>query len=675
MMNLKDISKEQLNKLSPEEKKIALSILEQYAKDGSSDIFNNLVYSDYEEIPVDIETFLDDKNYLGNGTLNAEDKSTVFPYWRKVLKEIFPDNINTNYNTFVLTGAIGLGKSFIAVICILYMLYRMICLKDPYEHYGLQRIDTITFAFMNITLDAAEGVAWSKCQELLKTSPWFMSKGHMSRSKDNPTWVAPKGIELIYGSTPEHVIGRCLFACFEDEISFQRNKDIVAQKEKAKLLISSIDARMKSRFMKGEKLPTLNILASSKRTEQSFLESFIETKKRNESKTTLVVDEPQWVIRNDKDSPNKFCVAVGNKFLASEVLPLNVTNEIVDEYKAKGYTILKVPMGYYENFVDDLDIALTDIAGISSSNVSKYISGIRWNECVVPSLENPVKQEIIEVGNASNDTTQYYDFFDLLKIPQEMKSKPLFIHLDMSISGDKTGIVGVWIRGKRPKQENESQAATLNYQLAFSFAVKAPKGYQISFEKNKQFIYWLRKQGFSIKSITADTFQSTPVLQDLKAQGFHCDILSVDRIDAQTKTTLPYAYLKTTIYEKNIRLFKTSLLTEEIVNLERYENGRIEHPNQGKSGSKDCADSLAGAIYDASKYAEEYAYNYGESYDTFLSVNESSQQGDEEVKKQLLIDFENELKEMNAFPGKQSLNAQEQDTTNQAFIMNDILIW
>jgi hypothetical protein len=35
----------------------------------------------------------------------------------------------------------------------------MLCLKDPYLYYGLQPIDLITFAFMNITIDAAEGVA------------------------------------------------------------------------------------------------------------------------------------------------------------------------------------------------------------------------------------------------------------------------------------------------------------------------------------------------------------------------------------------------------------------------------------------------------------------------------------------------------------------------------------
>ena len=676
-MDITKISKEQLESLSPEERKLALEILGQYAKKGSSEIFNELVYSDYEEIPVDIETFIDDENYLGNGTM-SEGKSTVFPYWRKTLKKIFPNNLDTSYNTLVLTGAIGLGKSFVAVICILYMLYRTLCLKDPYKHYGLQKIDVITFIFMNITLEAAQDVAWGKCQGLLKNSPWFMSRGHMSRSKDNPIWVAPKGVELTFGSTPEHIIGRCIFCAFSDEVSFQRNKDINKQKEKASILISSLDARMKSRFLKGEKLPTLNILASSKRTEYSYLESFIETKKRNESKTTLVIDEPQWVIRTDKDSPNKFSVAIGNKFLASEVLPLGVSKQVIDEYKSKGYNILEVPMGYYENFVDDIDIALTDIAGISTTNTTKYISGVRWNECVSNKIENPMTKEIIEVGNARDDVTQYYDFFDLSKVPYELKNKPLFIHLDMSLTGDKTGIAGVWIKGKRPSGENEPQSKTLYYQLAFSFAVKAPKGYQISFEKNKNFIYWLREQGFSVKHITADTYQSAAVLQDLKAHGFDCDILSVDRVENNSRICLPYQYFKTTIYEKNIELYKTALLTEEVVNLERDGNGRIDHPMGGTVGSKDISDALCGSLFTASKYAEEYAYNYGEDYDAFLGANETEELKGEEKKKQLLVDFEEQLKQFGISnkPPEQPPEQKKKETENKnPFIMNDILIW
>lgn len=522
---------EELDKLSPEERKIAIKILQEYSKQGTSQQLSDILYADYEEIPVTITDFLHKPKYLGKALINEEGKYTLFPYWEEVLKKIFPTNIDTNYNTAVFTGAIGLGKSTIAVIAILYQLYRMLCLKNPYVHYGLQETDLITFAFMNITLDAAKGVAWDKCQQMIQRSPWFMERGTLSKSV-NPVWVPPKGIELITGSMPRHIIGRAVFACFLDEISFQPNQDIEKQKRKASELVQTAAARMQSRFMKGEYNPTILMLASSKRTEQSYLETFIENKKKNESKTTLVIDEPQWVIRTDKDSPNKFKVAIGNKFLNSEVLPLNINEVELREYKNRGYTILDVPMGYYENFIDDIDIALTDIAGISTTNSTRYISGPRLAAIKKDSIKNLFVRDIIEVGNAPNDTAQYYDFIDLTRLDPKLKSRPLYIHLDMSVSGDKTGIAGVWIVGKKPPTEGQPQSKELYYRLAFSISIKAPKGYQISFEKNRQFIYWLRENGFNVKGISTDTFQSVDTGQALSAKGYNYCVVSVDRVDS-----------------------------------------------------------------------------------------------------------------------------------------------
>lgn len=73
--------------------------------------------------------------------------------------KLFPDNLTTAYNTLVLTGAIGLGKTLIGVISMLYLLYRMLCLKDPYAYYGMMPADKISFSMLNITLEAAQGVA------------------------------------------------------------------------------------------------------------------------------------------------------------------------------------------------------------------------------------------------------------------------------------------------------------------------------------------------------------------------------------------------------------------------------------------------------------------------------------------------------------------------------------
>ncbi len=635
LMNFKE-----LEGLSEAEKEYAIKILQEISDKGESEKLNNLLYEDYEEIPVDIETFLHDQRYLGKALINEEGKYTLFPYWEKVLKEMFPNNLDTKYNTAVFTGGIGLGKSTVAVISILYILYRTICLKNPYLHYGLQDIDLITFAFINITLDAAKGVAWDKCQQMLQKSPWFMEHGTMSKS-GNPTWKPPKGIELICGSLPRHIIGRAVLGCFIDEVSFQPNADVQKQINKAKELVSAANTRMQSRFMKGEKSPALLCLASSKRTEQSYLETFIANKRKNESKTTIIIDEPQWVIRTDKDSPNKFKVAVGNKFLNSELLPLGISEEEVQIYRNRGYTIMDVPMGYYENFVDDIEKSLTDIAGISTTNALKFISGARWSELVTDGMKNPFSREVLKIGNGKDDAAQYYDFYDDSIYDSTLKSMPLFIHLDMSLSGDKTGIAGVWIIGKARHQEGVPDSKELFYRLAFSVAIEAPKGHEISFEKNRMFIRWLKQKGYRIRGISSDTFQSADLKQTLLSEGYDYQTISVDRV--HDRTCEPYQYFRSSIYEKRLKTYQTVLLTEEVINLERDGNGKIDHPMGGTVGSKDIADAVAGAMWNASQHAQEFEFNYGETLDSIVQVSSMSPDSD---KKQVTVDFEEELKKI-----------------------------
>ena len=641
MPNSNNLNLLHLEGLTPREKEYALKILSDLSQNNSKS-YNDLISADYDEIPVDIDTFLHDPDYLGKGLINDDGKFTVFPYWVNVLKKIFPDPLKpAQYNTLALSGAIGLGKSFEAVLVGLYELYRMLCLKDPYLYYGLQPIDKITFAFMNITIDAAKGVAWDKCQQLLQASPWFMRHGMLSKSI-NPQWSPNKGIELIFGSQSRHIIGRCVFWAFFDEVSFQPNQDVTKQKEKAKTLVNTAAVRMQSRFMKGDKNPTILVLASSKRTESSYMETFIEDKRKKESKTTLVIDEPQWVIRTDKDSPIKFKVAIGNKYLSNEVLPLDISEKELDLLRNRGYRILDVPMGYYEYFLDDIDIALTDIAGISTSNSNKYISGPRWSNVKKDYLTNPFSKDILEIGNGPDDKLQYYDFFDLSHIPAELKYKPLYVHLDMSVSGDKTGIGGVWIKGKRPPKENEPPSKELYYQVAFSVSIKAPKGYQISFEKNRQFIYWLKEQGFNIKGVSTDSFQSADTGQSLIAKGYNYCILSMDRVDSD-HICKPYQYFRNTLYEERMEIYaKCDLLTDEVLGLQRDNNsGKIDHDPSGIN-SKDQIDAVCGAIYNASQHAEEFAFDYGEDLEITQAVSNGS--GDYSLdRNQITIDFEAEM--------------------------------
>lgn len=426
---------------------------------------------------------------------------------------------------------------------------------------------------------------------------------------------------------------------FSDEVNWGITNDTEKLKKKYKQLISQIDARMKSRFLRGTYLPTLNIIASSKNNEQSFLEDYINNKKKNESETTLIVDEPQWVVDSRKNSKEKFYVAIGNKFLTNELLPRGCSQSLVEEYRARGYSLLQVPIGYYENFQDNIDGALMDIAGIATASSVKYISGIRWNEAKSSEFRNPFVKEIIEVGTAKEDTSQYFDYFDLSAIPDELLEKPLYIHLDMSKKTDKTGIAGVFAMGKKPSLDGEDSSRDMFYRLGFHVSIKAPKGYEISFEKHRIFIRWLREHGFNIMGVSSDTYMAGPVQQQLSADGFNVSTISVDRLDPETKQCLPYVYFKSTVYDRRLVVYdKCDNLTEEVLGLERESDGHVNHPENGTVGAKDSADAVCGALYNASQHAEEFAYDYGETYDLVKEVSMPTDQ-----RNQISIDFEKAL--------------------------------
>ena len=652
--------------LSDEERKLAVDILREYAENGQSELLDELTNVDFDEIPVDIETFLHDPKYLGNALYDAEGRFTVFPYWEAKLKEIFPDNVTTAYNTVVLTGSIGIGKTLVADLILLYMLYRLLCLKDPYTYYGMQLIDKLSIAFMNITIENAKGVALDKMNQMLLSSDWFMSHGEM-RGTTNLVYHPEKHIELIAASSNNQVIGRALFASFEDEVNFSVFTNPEKQKKKMMKLITQIDARQRSRFMRGTYLPTINIIASSADTEQSFLVEYIDNKIKNDSKTTLIVNEPQWVVdpRKEDKYGRTFWVGVGNKLLANELLPIGATEEVVNEYRDKGYDLWQVPWGYLEAFQLNIDEAICSIIGIATASSLKYISGDKLKQAKLNTYINPFTKDVIEVGNDPDDHLQYANFFDLSVVSEADKARPLFIHLDMSLSGDKTGIAGVWIMGRKANDNNlltdgydgntaavidrlavaQDDSSDLYYKLAFSVSIKAPKGKQISFAKHRTFIRWLREQGFAIKCITSDTYCAANIHQDLQAEGFKTNIISVDRTtrDANGKPMcLPYYYLKTALYERRLLLYaKCDQLTDELIDLERKSDGHIDHP---QNGSKDQADAVCGALYSASQFSEEYSYSYGgELLETMLDANADVSTPDKANQMYILSTFQQEL--------------------------------
>lgn len=208
-----------LDSLTPEEKKLTLEILSEYASKGRSQTLDNFILEDYAEMPVDIETFVDSYEYLGNAWHDANGNSKLYPYWRKELKKLFPDNISTTVNNAILSGSRGRGKSEIACLIGAYLLHRILCLKDPVAYFHLKPTEKIVFAFMNIKLDLAEEIANSKFQNTIQSSPWFLKNGEIT-GRTKKLWVPKKfndqvAIDIKIGSQSDDLIGLPIYYCLD----------------------------------------------------------------------------------------------------------------------------------------------------------------------------------------------------------------------------------------------------------------------------------------------------------------------------------------------------------------------------------------------------------------------------------------------------------------------------
>jgi hypothetical protein len=129
-----------------------------------------LIDEDYFEKPVDIETFLTDEYFLGKLTNKGQ---AIYPYWIDALKKIFSDDTKV---LIVLTGAIGIGKSQIAVYAIAYCLYRLMCLRTPWEFFNLAQGGKMGVVFFNLTKSLGDSKGFSVLQSHLMESPWFLQR-------------------------------------------------------------------------------------------------------------------------------------------------------------------------------------------------------------------------------------------------------------------------------------------------------------------------------------------------------------------------------------------------------------------------------------------------------------------------------------------------------------------
>lgn len=550
-------------------------ILEEFSRTGESKTYNDIWLADYIEIPVDIDTFITSDRYLGRTNRNGE---AVYPYWRKVLHEIFSSGNKYHENFF--TGATRIGKSSTAITGTIYMTYRLMCLRDPQKYFDKKDVSKFSILFFNVTKDLASGVGYREYNDTVIQSEWFMEHGTKSKSDRNFYYIPEGGKVIIdYGSDSSHALGQQVFVGFCDEMNFSRAgvKDVNKAKEHMKNLYNTVADRVKGTFRMGGDVYGKLFAVSSKRSDSDFMEAYIQEQlAAGAGDHMYVADAPQWeVLPESMFHKEKFYIAVGDRHKKGFVVPDNQTHEeALTELRNQGYMLMTPPIDMKPEFTADFDIALRDLAGISVPGALSFITQDSLTACINKDRKNPFYSDILQIGTKDNYSIE--EFFHVDEVPKELKRMPMFIHLDLSLNTDKTGIAGSVISGRKDIDVDGRKISQPTFAHIFQISIQAPRGDKIPYGKITAFICWLRKQGFNISRLSRDQFQSEYMAQLLEEQGFEVDKISLDR------TPDGYIALRSVLLEKRVDMLDSQLLQQEIIHLQRDSvTGKVDHPVGG----------------------------------------------------------------------------------------------
>lgn len=522
----------------------------------------------YKHEPVSPYEFIKNPAFMGNPDA----------MWPEVL-QCFCELNSGKYIESVLTGAIGAGKTHLALYTQAYQLYLLSCLRQPHKEFDLDDSSEILIVFQSKTKELAKGVDYQRFRSMISKSPYFskhfpFDEGYLSEMRF-PNRIIVKPISgSDTGAIGQNVIGGLI-----DEINF------MAVTEKSKLShdgstydqaiknYNSIARRRESRFMKKGDLPGMLCLVSSRNYPGQFTD-----KKEAEAKTNpriYVYDKRRWDVTPDQFGEERFQVFIGDQTRKPFIVRPGMTVATKDEH-----LVMDIPVEYIKQFENDLLNALRDIAGVATMSLHPFM----LDTDKVTACFGKV-QSITSRDDADFVETKLQIFPKRITDP----TFPRLVHIDLAYAKDSAGVSCGYVPGFKKMNRGDHIETLPVIRFDMVLEVQVPRGGEIEFENIRKLLYTLRdKVGLPIKWVTFDGFQSRDSMQMLTQKGFVVDYTSMD------KDTMAYDFTKQAFYDGRIEAPEHSKAQREMITLEIDTKKRvIDHPPHG---SKDVADSMAGVV-------------------------------------------------------------------------------
>ena len=526
----------------------------------------------FAEMPVDVKTFVEGDDYLGQPPLSkiqydiVEAMSQI--YKLEELQLVMGETEGARHykkytkNEVILKLGKGSGKDFTSTVAVSYIVYKLLCLKDPARYYGKPSGDAIDIINVAINAQQAKNVFFKGFKTKIEKSPWFAGKFYSKADSIE----FDKTITVYSGhSERESHEGLNLLVAVLDEIS-GFSQEVGTGNDQGKTadnIYKAFRGTVDSRFPDLGKVVLLSFPRYqgdfiSQRYDDVILEKeVVQRSHRFIMNPDLPEDQEGNYLDIDWDEDHITAYKYPGVFaLQRPTWEVNPTRKIED-FKLAFYTDL-----------GDAMMRFLCIPTFSSDAFFKQREKVR----AAMTVRNPLDSSRRFEGSFVPDPDKKY-----------------YVHADLAQKHDKCAVaiahVDKWVNIQVIK--DYEQVAPVVVVDAVAWWEPRKEG-PVDLSEVKQWIQNLRRLGFDIQLVTFDRWQSFDIQNELKAVGMRTDTVSVGKKHYEDMAML--------IYEERLAMPTIELLFEELTELKIMNNNKVDHP---RKKSKDLADAVCGAVYGA----------------------------------------------------------------------------
>lgn len=541
---------------------------------------------DWDEVPVKIEEFVTSPDFLGLPPLSPLQyqiiKAASQIYREETLISLYgqeygSQRFDETYNEVVLMLGKGSGKDHCSVIACCYIVYLLLCLKDPSKYYGYSTAEPIDLINVAVNAEQARTVFFNRFRTRVEKCPWFAGKF----KPGNNLVEFDKEITLYSGhSEREAFEGKNLMIAILDEISAFALESNTGndQADTADATYKMYQASVTSRYPDFGKV----ILLSFPRFYGDYISQRYGPDFNDTDKGIIGAVAEKEVIKRthtfklNNDLPDG---TEGNEF-SIEWDEDHITRYSFDKLFAMKRPSWEVnPIRNIEDYKRDFYTNKADALGRYACMPSDSTDDSFFKN------KEAIEQTFITQNGVDNHGVFSNNF-----MPKQ--DKQYFIHVDLSKVHDRCAVslahVEKWVT-------SSTGPLTDTYPVVKIDAVrwwKPSKDKPMDYKEVTDYILSLKRRGFNIKLCTFDRWNSTDTMNFLETHGIPTELLSV--------ANKHYDDFLSTMYDERLVGPRIPELIEELRQLRYMKSGtglpKIDHP---RAGFKDLSDAVCGSIFNA----------------------------------------------------------------------------